>query len=98
MDDAELPHKRISQFDRLFAILFQGYDPRTYLKASTKLLVAGFLGVVTGWILQPFFSLVFGLPYWWAYWPAVLCGFIVNLRAQVRMKNLNVGKKDDTGH
>ena len=71
-------------------LLFQGKDPKSYLKAASKLLVAGFLGVLTGWALQPFFTTVLGLPYYWSYWPAVLCGFIVNLRAQVKMKNINV--------
>ena len=74
-------------------ILFQGQDPKAYLKAASKLLIAGVLGVLVGWVLQPFFSTVFGWPYWLSYWPAVLGGFIVNLRAQVRMKNLNVNQK-----
>ena len=78
------------QKSEVVSFLFQGKDPMTYLKAASKLLIAGFLGVVTGWVLQPFFSVVFGLPYWLSYWPAVLAGFIVNLRTQVRMKNLKV--------
>lgn len=72
--------------------IFQGHPPLPYVRAASKLLVAGFLGVVTGWVLQPFFSTVLGIPYWLAYWPAVIAGFVVNLRAQVKMKNLNVEK------
>lgn len=83
-----------SKSDKLSELLFQGANPRVYLKAASKLLLAGFLGVVTGWVLQPFFSTVFGLPYWLSYWPAVLCGFIVNLRSQVKMKNINLREKD----
>lgn len=78
---------------RLIEFIFQGADPRSYIRAASKLLVAGFLGVVTGWVCQPFFATVFHLPYYWAYWPAVLAGFIVNLRSQVKMKNLKVEEK-----
>ena len=94
MDDADEAHKGGAPFKRLLAVVFQGYAPWPYLKASAKLLVAGFLGVVTGWVLQPFFTTVFGLPYWLSYWPAVLAGFIVNLRAQVKMRNLKLPEKE----
>jgi hypothetical protein len=80
---------------KLSDFVFQGSDPRAYMKVASKLLLAGFLGVATGWVLQPFFATVFHLPYYWAYWPAVLCGFIVNLRSQVRMKNLNLKKQEE---
>lgn len=82
---------------KIAKFVFQGNEPRSYLKAASKLLLAGFLGVATGWVMQPFFSIVFGLPYWFAYWPAVLCGFIVNLRSQVRMKNINIAAKEEEG-
>ena len=74
----------------LLELLFQGKEPKSYLKAASKLLIAGFLGVVVGWVAQPFFSVVLGVPYWLAYWPAVLAGFLVNLRSQVKMNNLKV--------
>ena len=73
-------------------MVFQGYPPLPYLKAASKLLAAGAVGVSVGWVLQPFFSTVFGLPYWISYWPAVLAGFIVNLRTQVKLKNLKLDK------
>ena len=96
--DVQEARKGDSLYRRILDMAFQGHPPVPYIRAASKLLFAGFLGVVTGWVLQPFFSDVFAIPYWLAYWPAVLAGFIVNLRAQIRMKNLNVGKKDDTGH
>ena len=73
--------------------MFQGHDPKAYIKAGSKLLFAGALGVLTGWVLQPFFTTVLGIPYWMAYWPAVLGGFIVNLRTQIRLKNLRLEDK-----
>lgn len=91
--DVSEARKRGSFLERISRMAFQGHPPLLYLKAASKLLVAGFLGVVTGWVLQPFFSTVFAIPYWLAYWPAVIVGFLVNLRAQVKMKNLNVDKK-----
>ena len=93
MGELQKARERDSLYRRILDVAFQGNPPIPYLKAASKLLVAGFLGVVTGWVLQPFFSDVFAIPYWLAYWPAVLAGFIVNLRAQVKMKNLNVNKK-----
>jgi hypothetical protein len=74
-------------------IIFQGHAPIPYLKSASKLLVAGFLGVLTGWVLQGFFTLIMGVPYWIAYWPAIGIGFIVNLRSQVKMKNLKIEDK-----
>ncbi|MDE1854529.1 MAG: hypothetical protein KGI38_12395 [Thaumarchaeota archaeon] len=76
-------------------LLFQGHEPSAYLKAASKVLVAGFFGVLTGWVLQPFFTTVLGIPYWLAYWPAVMGGFIVNLRTQVSLKNIRMEKKKD---
>ena len=64
-------------------------------KLALKVLSAGFLGVLVGWVMQPFFSTVLGLPYWFSYWPAVLVGFIVNIRSQKRMGSLNVDKGPD---
>ena len=81
--------------DTLQRYIFQGQPPLPYMRAASKLLVAGFLGVVTGWVLQPFFSTVLGVPYWLAYWPAVIAGFVVNLRAQVKMKNIAIHKEPD---
>ena len=93
-DEVKLEHT-IGTDSAITRFIFQGQDPKTYLKAASKLLIAGALGVATGWVLQPFFSTVFGWPYWLSYWPAVFIGFIVNLRSQVRMKNLNVEKRPD---
>ena len=90
MGDGETPRKGGSPLDKLLGLAFQGHEPRAYLKAASKLLVAGFLGVLAGWVLQPFFSTVLGIPYWLAYWPAVIGGFIVNLRTQVSLKNLRI--------
>lgn len=92
MVDVETTHKRDSSIDRLLELVFQGYDPRAYLKAATKLLIAGFIGVCVGWIAQPFFVTVLGLPYWMAYWPAVLAGYVANLRTQVSVKNIKLEK------
>ena len=82
-----------SLYQRILKVAFQGNQPIPYIRAASKLLFAGFLGVVAGWVLQPFFSTVFALPYWLSYWPAVLVGFVVNLRAQVWMKNIRLEKK-----
>ena len=78
---------------KLIDLIFQGKDPHAYLRAAKKLLIAGAIGVATAWVMQPFFATVFGLPYYWAYWPAIAIGFIANLRSQVKMKNLNLEEK-----
>ena len=95
MADVQEARKRDSLYSRLVSMAFQGHLPIPYVKAASKLLIAGFLGVVVGWVLQPFFSTVLGIPYWFAYWPAVLGGFIVNLRAQVKMRNLAIKDRTD---
>ena len=94
MSDGVPTRKRDSLHDRLLdmvdpiSLKVTGIESRLTL----KVLAAGFLGVLVGWIAQPFFSTVFALPYWWAYWPAVVLGFIVNIRSQKRMGSLNVKK------
>ena len=90
MGDGEAPRERGSPLDKLLGLAFQGHEPRAYLKAASKLLVAGFVGVLVGWVLQPFFGVVFGLPYWVSYWPAILLGYVANLRTQVSLKNLRI--------
>ncbi len=83
----------------LFGRLLDVADPLSYRitgvesRLALKVLFAGFVGVAVGWVAQPFFSAVLALPYWWAYWPAVLLGFIVNVRSQKKMGSLNVKKK-----
>ena len=71
-----------------------GYDFRDLVKRASLTLTAGFFGVLTGWVLQPFFATVFGMPYWLAYWPAVMGGFVVNFATQVKSNNIVVKKSE----
>ena len=93
MDDPDEAHKRGSPYDRLLALVFQGHPPRPYLKASFKLLAAGFLGLVVGDVAQQIITPMTGWPYALTYIIGALFGFVVNLRAQVKMKNLNVSDR-----
>lgn len=87
---ADLPQtrERGSFLDRLVDVAFQGHPPVPYIKTAWKFLIGGAVGIVIAWVLQPFFTTVLGLPYWMAYWPAVMGGYIGNLRSQVKIKNL----------
>jgi hypothetical protein len=69
-----------------------GYDLRDYARKASKTLLAGFLGVLVGDVLQFFFAGY--MPFWLAYWPAVAFGFVVNFNTQVLMKNIPVKKHE----
>jgi len=88
--DVQAPRKRSSLLDRLFDLAFQGHLPRPYIKAASKLLFAGFLGLIVGDLVQQVITPMTGLPYALTYILGALVGFVVNLRAQVRMKNLKL--------
>lgn len=84
---------RIKQKRSLTRLIFQGKAPASYTKSASKTLIAGFLGVMVGSLVQYFLNF-FGYPIILTYWMGALVGFIVNFRFQVMVKNIRPDEKE----